>query len=385
MPRVRVTDQDTFGAICWAWGANRATVWAHSENAALRREAENRRRTERRAPAGAPDALARSYADEIDRYVRADDQIFVPDEPSRATVSPGSSTVTLHGGRMHYLQLAYRNAFGSDVAHTHWEPGEGFGPNRNRLLQVYDYYAATYRRNRRAFLWAGLGKLAGATVIGGLDLAELAGPRFTSVMVRIAIEIFWDVTWLHEAVLDDPRLARVLATQYAARPDRIRSDGTPVPRQAVQNMATGVRVDNSLYAYRFGDYGRAVAHMLESNDQGPYYGNLAMLATEQWVNIQPWYDVIRASNEATWLSHASGMTRNVHPYHRDFVVDTQGAIGVAPDRWRWINDVPNAMWPQWCGLPESERDRLVDIPMEQLIQRRWEPILADRMAPGTQY
>jgi hypothetical protein len=43
------------------------------------------------------------------------------------------------------------------------------------------------------------------------------------------------------------------------------------------------------------------------------------------------------------------------------------------------------MWPQWCALPPGERDRLVDIPMDRLIERRWEPTLPSMMPPGTLY
>ena len=115
------------------------------------------------------------------------------------------------------------------------------------------------------------------------------------------------------------------------------------------------------------------------------FGNLALFANEQWINIQPWYDVIRGEPDGGLFSRGNPMVRSVHPYHRDFVIDVHGEVSVARDRWSWINDVPNAMWPQWIALPEGERTRLVNLSMADLMGRRWEPILATHTYHGTQY
>ena len=51
-----------------------------------------------------------------------------------------------------------------------WDPLAGFGANQNRIIQLYDYYRDLFNSNEPAFLWAGLGRMAGGAVLGGLLL-----------------------------------------------------------------------------------------------------------------------------------------------------------------------------------------------------------------------
>ena len=359
MPVHTLADDETLQLVCWAYGVPKETLRAIPDNHGL------------------------------GDHPAAGTRVTIPEEfaSEPVSVAPGSAAVTLHEGRIRFIQRAYHNAFGENVRSFPWR-NRRWSEIRPILGRVYRYYGATYQREPGLFLWAGLGKLAGATVIKGVDSGSIAfadDDLMVQTMGKIAKEIFWDVTWLHEAALDDFRAARVLATQYDARRFRVRSDGAVVPARYAAARDAGVRVPDSRYAYRFGDYGRAISYLIDGSQDGPYYGNLAMLANEQWVNIQPWYDMLHANGYRSILGRAGYLTRSVHPYHDDFAVSGRGQISDAPDRWRWINDSSNAMWTMWANLPESERNRLVAMSMQTLMNRDWGPTLPAYEPPGTRY
>src|SRR5262249_36144446 len=109
---------------------------------------------------------------------------------------------------------------------------------------------------------------------------------------------------------------------------------------------------------------------------------------------QPHYDAILKTSEAWIFERTSALTRNIHPYHRDFIlVIPLGNIGVAADRWAWITESPHGMWPKWAErhpewgrvdkMPESERIRLVQLDLErELIPQRWAPVIDELLFPG---
>lgn len=375
MPRHVVQEGEDIGFICWLWGVHYETLWRRSENAELVRTLMEREADGDQRQGGMAAQLRRG------------DVIFIPEEFGRdLPVAPGDSNVQMNPYRDHFLDVAHERAFGRPRAAMRWEPTDGYEVNRRILTQVYDYYRDTFNRDHR-FLWAGLGRLAGAAVVRGLDMqtrgtGELAG--FTEKLFCIAKAIFYDVAWLHEAVIYDERLAWVLATGYDARPHRTRYDGTIIPDRYLRARDAGVQLRPE-QRVGFGSYGRAVRQITRGDTDERELGNLALLANEQWVNIQPWYDDMRNAGQGPLLSHAGAFTRSVHPYHSDFIVSVQGDISLAPARWRWIADVPNAMWPQWVALPESEQQRLVNLSFDHLMARRWEPLVAAHVPPGTQY
>ena len=361
MPIHTLASNETMHLVCWAYGIPEVTLHGMSENRGI----------------GANPAPGT--------------RITIPPQYATPTmsISPGRGTLSLQQGRIQYIQMAYQRAFGQNVREFSWNTNLTWSQMRPTLGRLYRYYGATYLRRPDLFLWAGLGKLAGAAVIKGMDTADWGLTEddiMFRILCRIAKEIFWDVAWLHEAAADDPAGARTLATFYDARQRRVRSDGSVIPAAYAQRMRSSVHVDIQRYRHRFGEYGRAIDHMINPPDaDGIKYGNLAMLANEQWVNIQPWYDYLNQNGRQTALSQAGGMTRNVHPYHNDFVVDAGGNISHAPDRWRWINDVPNAMWPMWTFISEDERTRLVNLSLQQLMDRDWGPTAPQYEPPGTRY
>ncbi len=378
MPRVTAQRGQSLYLLCWEHSTPARLLLAHRENASLRSLLEQRARS----------ANTGTGLLDIGVHLRAGDEVFVDD--SWLPRAPGSARMTVGPiGRSprSYLEQAHEVAFGGSVASVRWEPSDGYAANRGRMLQIYEYYTATYNRNPARFLWAGLGKLAGAAVISGLDtLVDVMGdgPNLSHKLVRIAKEIFYDVAWLHEAAADDPDHALVLAQLHDARRHRVRSDGSSVPTRYVRAMQSGVTVRAAGYRAGFGSYARAIHHITRGDEEDRKYGNLALLANEQWVNIQPWYDSINSVSR--WLfERGSPMVRSVHPYHRDFIIDVHGYVDRAPDRWSWINDVPNAMWPRWVGISQSERSRLVNLSLSELMARRWGPVQPSQTPPGTQY
>ena len=93
--------------------------------------------------------------------------------------------------------------------------------NRARILQLYEYYQRTFLARPDQFLWAGLGRMAGGAVVGGIDLfvavPELDPGFLTTTMVRIGKEIFLDLAWQHEAFLADPVNAIQLVREHDVR------------------------------------------------------------------------------------------------------------------------------------------------------------------------
>ena len=106
-----------------------------------------------------------------------------------------------------------------------WDPSKGFESNRANVKKVYAYYAGLYNQNPN-LLWAGMAKLAGGTVYGGLEdglakkaLAEKAAslpPPFgipgqiaenqtqfvENKLVGMQQDIFMDLAWQHQAYLE---------------------------------------------------------------------------------------------------------------------------------------------------------------------------------------
>ena len=57
-----------------------------------------------------------------------------------------------------------------------WNPELAFKPNERIIRRLYDYYQATYKAKSDKFVWAGLGRLAGGAVLGGLLTPGLFAP-----------------------------------------------------------------------------------------------------------------------------------------------------------------------------------------------------------------
>ena len=267
-----------------------------------------------------------------------------------------------------YRDQAYNRAFGDRG--EDWIPSRGFGANRPRIVKLYEYYKTIFNLNPDRFLWAGLGRMAGGSVVGGLDF--MTGMPYgdsnpiANTMVEVGKAIFEDLAWLHEAYLDDPAAAIVLAGAY------------DLARRSRRSYA------EALTRIFSGD----VAQIAE--------GNKALLEIEQYSIIQPLYDRLRNSNEYGMFRLARTATANVHPYHRDFILASPTIIPwditVFNDRWAWITE-PGGMWEKWAegyrgptvGVSSAERSRLVNLPFDKIVRRDFAPIDQSLLPPGANY
>jgi len=266
-----------------------------------------------------------------------------------------------------YRQLAFERAFGDHG--EDWIPDNGFQANRPRIVKLYEYYKNVFNSRPDLFLWAGLGRMAGGAVVDGLDfLATLpfGDPSpITKTMVEIGKTIFEDLAWLHEAYLDDPIDALVLAGAWdQARPAR-RSYA-----EALTRISSGL-----------------APQIAE--------GNKALLEIEQFSIIQPLYNRLRPpSPEWSVFRLTRTATANVHPYHRDFLTSFPNVgipkdVTLFDDRWEWIN-LPGGMWEKWAeghrgpgiGVNSAERSRLVNLPFDKILRRDFAPIDPSLEPPG---
>ena len=254
-----------------------------------------------------------------------------------------------------YLSQAYVNAFGT-YDEPDWDPQQGFAANRDRLIKVYDYYRDTCLKRPDQFLWAGLGRMAGGAVIGGLDLAVNGGETFlTKAMMRIGKAVFHDIGWQHEAFLDDHQVA--------------------IDNAAAQDASSPARRS----------YADAWRDIASGDTERIANGNKALLENEQFTIIQPLYDQIAASSEALVFRHTRAFTNKIHPYHRDFLVRfPTGDVINGDDRWAWITE-DDGMWAKWTMMPgvaPDERTRLVSLSFSDILGQRFDPVVEAFMPPG---
>jgi hypothetical protein len=271
------------------------------------------------------------------------------------------------GDRLFYLERSYQKAFGQfDPAN--WAPERGYAANRARILKLYDYYRDTHLARPDRYFWAGLGRLAGGAVVGGLDqfVSFSSEGLFTQTMVKIGKEIFEDLAWQHEAALDDE--ARAL--ELAGEQDRLH----PARRS----------------------YREAWDHIMSGEEGRIAKGNRWLLENEQFTIIQKHYDALSQSADAGGLlgpmRSLKAFTNSIHPYHRDFLLSQPtGDIARADNRWSWISET-GGMWEKWgerrgvsaapIVMSRAERARLVQIPMDKLIRREFAPVDATLLPPG---
>jgi hypothetical protein len=253
------------------------------------------------------------------------------------------------------LSQAYVNAFGK-YDEPDWDPEQGFAANRDRIIKLYDHSRDTYLKRPDQFLWAGLSRMAGGAVIGGLDLVVSGGETFlTKTMVTIGKAIFHDLAWQHEAFLDDPQVA--------------------IDNAAVQDAASPARRS---YADAWKDIASVDSERIAN-------GNKALLENEQFTIIQPLYDQIAASSTVLIFGRTRVFTNKVHPYHRDFLVRfPTGDVINADDRWSWITE-DEGMWAKWKSMPSvapDERTRLVSLSFREILGQRFDPVVDAFMPPG---
>jgi hypothetical protein len=270
--------------------------------------------------------------------------------PSKAPLEDSPYTKN----RDYYTLQAYSKAFGQKD--SSWDPLLGFKPNEGIIRKLYDYYQKTYQARPEQFMWAGLGRLAGGAVLGGLLTPALPDPSFlTDTLVLIGKAIFLDLAWQHELFLVDPQKTIDMAREHDKK--------FPAKTQyevAWKKISSGTANE-----------------IIE--------GNRMLLENEQFTIIQPLYDAIKQSSDSFYFSKTNAFTPNIHPYHLPFIESFPSGqnrdVTIANDRWEWITK-QDGMWDKWVRIPVKERTRLVNLPMNQLLRKEWGPVQGEFLPPG---
>lgn len=245
-----------------------------------------------------------------------------------------------------------------------WHPALGYQQNRSAILKIYEYYKSLYNNNTvpELFLWAGLGRMAGSAVIGGLDndVSFDADPTDVTIgMVTIGKKIFMDLAWQHEAYLDLV----------------ISKSDTNTFFSVLNYYDQNFPAKNS--------YKEAWSSIISGDLVN---GNASLLENEQAFIIQPIYDGLMYESNNALFKDPNPFINQIHPYHLDFLTSKpSGNILNFDDRWDWIlhgKGQGDGMWEKWIAIPATERVRLVNIDMNKLIRADWAPVLDEFMPAG---
>jgi hypothetical protein len=253
-----------------------------------------------------------------------------------------------------FTDAALERAFGDSP--PSWDPADGYRANRETVVRCYDYYRSLYQADPERFLWAGLARMVGGSVVHGLDvmvdgkgyIPGLPDPSFVpNRMVELGKTIFFELAWQHELVLGDPSGGAAFFATY------------DVAKQATN------------------PYSDIWSKIVEPASEGDIAeGNLLLLMNEQYDLVQPAYDAITSARSDLAFGF-SYLATAVHHYHRSFLETVpDGDATLAEDRWTWIAG-PGGMWETWLAIPQAERDRLVGLDLDDAITRNWDPLLTD--------
>lgn len=286
------------------------------------------------------------------------------EEDQRIALNGDDFQSQLYFSNYHKLKDYYtlKSLSNAGINKEDWDASLGFKKNEHIILKVYDYYSKLYAKNPDKFLWAGLAKLAGGAVVGGLRKLAILDDKGSSLQgfIKVGKAIFLDLAWLHELMLDGDI-------------------------QKCIDLAGKHDDYNEKYYFKPSkSYGQAISLILSNSNVS--LGNQMLLENEQADIVQPFYnELIKIRIDEGWTNpeRISAFTENVHPYHRAFLIDLQsGDILKFNDRWKWFTSVPYNMWDQWYKIPKSERDRLVNIDINKLIIQNWGTVLQEYEYPG---
>lgn len=283
------------------------------------------------------------------------------------TAQPGPQAT-----RAYWEREALRSAGINPAA---WDPSQGFGANAGNVNRVYEYYTRLYN-NHPELQWAGMAKLAGGTVLGGLEEiyairnAARVGAVIPGPLQPLANLAEGDLGFLENKLLEMQKaIFNDLAWQHEA-----------YARGGIQTM-------RDLHAN--GQLSNAELNVWEDIASGNQArierGNEALLLREQRDILTPYYNQINSHGflgiEGKAMSVALSLLaespvpggrafRDV--VHREvFGIDTgiPGDITNFNDRWEWIK---NDMLPRWQAMnrnnPQQARN-LVNTPLQDLANR----------------
>jgi hypothetical protein len=241
-----------------------------------------------------------------------------------------------------YTAIAYAKA---QINENDWKLDQGFKANRLILHKLYYYYQDLYFRNPEQFLWCGLARLTGGQVLYGMNnLTKICKDPsvITCNITAIAKDIFEAMAWQHELLLNDPILLLKLCNELDKE------------KQATHS------------------YQLCWKTILKNTEDDIADGNKMLLENEQNNTIQLHYDAIKKdAYSARYFWFTRFIMRNIHPYHKRFIFSVPFKdVTLFKYRWQWI-DGEKGMWNTWITLSKEERNRLVALSNEEVMQHKW--------------
>jgi hypothetical protein len=227
----------------------------------------------------------------------------------------------------------------SGVAIESYNPAAGFMANRANLQAVYAFYQKLYTENGNLY-WAGLGKLAGAPVYGGLSDAQwaiqLTGidlTAFQNTLVHMNSLILQDLAWQSEAYYQCGLNALEIA----------------------YGLDTNV-VD--INTWRLIDQG-----VQKNNSSTVQAGNLLLANREQSQVLQSDYNTLNGMGGGISI-YMSVLAKNPVPTGTNFsTLFPSGNLCVFNNRWSWITNNAGGIWPSWVAATSSTRSGWVNVPL----------------------
>jgi hypothetical protein len=208
--------------------------------------------------------------------------------------------------------------------------------------QVYRYYEGLHRRSPKVQLWSGLAKRAGCPVYAGLSAAEFYGEILggfsKSVLIHGGHNIFNDLAW-----------------QFRAYE---RSGFYALKHVSDNKLDDGAMQDLELEPWKLITLGEAADDTALINE-----GTRRLAEREQKYILQPAFNRVIDSIIGGGLDW-------FYSWHSENPIDPDGVgfskkypkgkITNFDDRWRWVE---NDILPQWQAMDETERNRLVNVPL----------------------
>ena len=220
-------------------------------------------------------------------------------------------------------------------------PGNVIPGQKRQIQQVYRYYEGLHRRSPKVQLWSGLAKRAGCPVYAGLSAAEFYGEILggfsKSVLIHGGHNIFNDLAWQFRAY----ERSGFYALKHVS--DSKLDDG------AIKRV--------ELEPWKLITLGEAASNIALINT-----GTRLLARREQQHILQPAFDRV--------IDAPTGILDWFYSWHSENPIDPDGVgfskkypdgiITHFDDRWRWVE---NDILPQWQAMDETERNRLVNVPL----------------------
>ena len=278
------------------------------------------------------------------------------------------------------MQLLY------DADLSNYEPLADFPANQSNLTNLYNYYGEMYLRDTTAHLWPGIGKLAGATVIGGLRDAEyfftplasdlVAGDWGTEGAFELAVEFLDDDL---EVVILELKAGGSLTPPSVGRMQYYLMSGAEdifldIAWQFKAYYTSGLCAleysrEEGAAQFPITDW-RLLDLAVVSDDTGEIaLANQNFAEREQRVLIDPTWDALIDGGWAEMYTH---MAKNPTPESSSFaeyftenpksggnpILPLNGAmVSDFYDRFEWFTQ---SILPDWLDLPSEQRSFLAE-------------------------